>query len=144
MNHRKTQDHLYNINKDKGGRALMENTESNKRRENRVPDHHIVRVRPIPPSPKDKWDACIIKNASKTGILFYSSVYYEPGSRVEIKISNPILPEDIACHAVVARCFALAEMEAMYGVALEFMDMCLSDKEAFEKTIELFLKKKKK
>lgn len=122
----------------------MENTGSDKRREGRVPDHHIVRVRQIPPSPKDKWDSCIIKNASKTGILFYSSIYYEPGSEVEIKISNPILPEDIACHAVVARCFALAQMEAMYGVALEFEDMSLSDKEVFEKMIELFLKKKKK
>ena len=122
----------------------MENTGSNKRRESRVPDHHIVRVRQIPLSPKNKWDACIIKNASKTGILFYSSIHYEPGSEVEVKISNPILLEDIACHAVVARCFALAEMESMYGVALEFADMSLSDKEAFEKMIELFLKKKKK
>ena len=122
----------------------MEDAESNKRRAGRIPDHHIVRVRRIIPSKKDTWDVCIIKNASRTGILFYSSINYELSSEVEIRISNPILPGEIACHATVARCFPLAEVQSMYGVALEFVDMSPSDKEAFEKMIELFLKKKKK
>lgn len=124
----------------------MADTGSDKRRGGRISYHQIIRVRQITPSGKKTWDVCTIKNASKTGILFYSSLNYETSSKVEVKISNPTLPREIACHATVARCFPLAEINNMHmrGVALEFVDMSPQDKEAFESMIELFLKKKKK
>ena len=120
----------------------MEDAGNTKRYGNRVPNHHTLRVRQTAPSAKSKWDVSTIRNISETGLLFYSSGNYEPGSEVEIRMMNPVLLEEIACSAKVVRCFPLAKMAGMYGVALEFADMKESDKEALKKTIEIFLKRK--
>ena len=118
--------------------------DSRKRESKRVTDHHIIRVKRTAPSAESKWDVCIIKNISNTGALFYSSNYYEVGSEVQIGIFNPILLAEINCSAKIVRCLPLVEMKGMYSVALEFQEMTPSDKEALNKLIDLFLKKKKK
>lgn len=121
----------------------MREDDNTKRFANRIPDHHTIRVKKVS-SVDAKWDVSTIRNISRTGVLFYSSSSYEPGSEVKIRIMNPIIVGEIDCYAKVVRCYPLTEVKGMYGVALEFAQMQPEDKEAMEKTIELFIQKKKK
>jgi hypothetical protein len=71
--------------------------------------------------------------------LFYSSNYYDYNADVEVRIKNPIIPEEIICLCKVVRCELLKDMKNIYRVAVEITAMGPEDREAYDKTIKLFL-----
>ncbi len=105
----------------------------------RVEYHFMIRVRPVSSSGATAWDLSTIRNISKTGLLFYSSNRYEQNADVEVRIRNPIIPEEIICLGKVARCEALKDMKDIYSVAVEIAEMSPQDREVYDKTIKLFM-----
>jgi hypothetical protein len=113
--------------------------EGDHRGEKRIEYHFTVRIRPVRLSGAAAWDVSTIRNISKTGVLFYSSNYYDYNADVEVRIKNPIIPEEIICLCKVVRCELLKDMKNIYRVAVEITAMGPEDREAYDKTIKLFL-----
>ncbi|MCX5667388.1 MAG: PilZ domain-containing protein [Candidatus Omnitrophica bacterium] len=117
----------------------MGGSESDHRGEKRIEYHFIVRIRLVKPSGAAAWDVSTIRNISKTGLLFYSSNYYDHNADVEARIKNPIIPEEIICLCKVVRCELLKNMKDIYSVAVEITEMAPESREAYDKTIKLFM-----
>jgi len=109
------------------------------RREKRVEYHFMVRIRPVRPSGAAVWDVSTIRNISKTGVLFYSSNYYDHNADLEVRIKNPITPEEIICLGKAVRCELLKDMKNIYSVAVEITEINPEGVEAYDKTIKLFM-----
>ncbi len=121
----------------------MESSEDNHRHEKRVGYHFVLRARPLnPATPKAAWDVSTVRNISKTGVLFYSSNKYTPGADIEIKITNPLILEEITCAGIVVRCDPVEKMENIYSVAVEIRKVDEISREVFDKTIDFFIKRK--
>ncbi|MDO8536025.1 MAG: PilZ domain-containing protein [Candidatus Omnitrophota bacterium] len=118
----------------------MENGEGY-RAEKRIEYHFIVRIKPVGLSGTALWDMSTIRNISKTGVLFRSSNYYVYNADVEVRIKNPIVPEEIVCFGKVVRCELVKNVKNIYDVAIEITVMDSKNKEVYDKTIRLFMDK---
>ena len=119
----------------------MGSNESGYRAGKRVEYHFLVRIKPVRSSAAAAWDVSTIRNISKTGILFYSSNRYERGTDVEVRITNPIIAEEIICLGQVARCEPQKDMKDIYGVAVEITGMDPESREVYDQTVKLFIEK---
>ena len=117
----------------------MGKDESDHRGGKRIEYHFIVRISPVGPGVPAAWDISTIRNISKTGVLFYSSKYYDYNSDVEVRIKNPIIPEEIVCLCKVARCELLKDMKNIYSVAVKITGMDQANREVYDKTLKLFI-----
>ena len=117
----------------------MGSSESGYRREKRVEYHFMVRIRPVRPSGAAVWDVSTVRNISKTGVMFYSSNYYDYNADVEVRIKNPIISEEIICFGRAVRCELLKDIKNIYSVAVEITAMNPEGKEAYDKTVKLFM-----
>jgi hypothetical protein len=121
--------------------VYMISGEDNDRREKRVEHHFVIRIRLVRPSGRVVWDVSTIRNMSKTGMLFYSSNHYNLNDDLEMRVKNPVIPEEIECTVKVMRCEPLKDMRDIYSVAVEIVDMNPNNREAYDSTIKLFLER---
>lgn len=117
----------------------MGSGEGDYRKERRVEYHFVIRIRPVKPSGAAIWDVSIIRNISRTGVLFYSSNYYDYNADLEIRIKNPIVSEEIICFGRVTRCEPLKDVKDIYSLAVEITTMDPEDRKVYDKTIKLFM-----
>ena len=123
----------------------MQKSPEEKRHHKRIERPCIVRFRQIKPviSPIE-WDATTVRDMSKTGILFYSSRYFEPGSELEINLRAPLLTKESIFWATVVRCKLTKEIKDYYEIAVSVSKIDEATRGAFDETIEFFIRKKKK
>ena len=113
------------------------------RRGERVEHHIFVRARQIkPPDPNAVWDVYTVKNLSTTGLLFYSNRQYKAGSELDIRIMNPYIADESICRGIVVRSSHLEKPKGYYGVAVELTNIDGPTRQALDKTIEFYLKKR--
>jgi hypothetical protein len=112
-----------------------------KRRARRVAHHYVIKFRQIePPAFSEQWDTSTVRNISKTGISFFSSHHYTPGSKLEIKLRNPLSQEDNRCWATVLRSHSSGQRADSHDVAVQ-IDKVEGPRAPFDKTIDFFIKK---
>ena len=118
------------------------NTESSdnpNRKGKRVHHHFFIRFRETYPNSSDSWDMSTVRNISKTGVLFNASRSHNAGSILELKLRDPLLNEESSLQIKVLRCKP-AGIENMNEIAATIMGIDEKTREAFEKTIDLFVK----
>lgn len=117
----------------------------NERREERVAHQIFLQARQVKPTdPKAGWEIYVVKNITKTALFFYSSRRFEPGIELEIKITNPLIVEEGMCWGTVIRCNPLESIKGMFGTALELTKIDNDTRQTIDRTIEFFVKKRKK
>ncbi len=116
----------------------------NLRKHPRIAWNFIVKFRPKD-SPDSSWEVATLKDISKGGCFFHSSVPYEVGQILELLIRFPSLTYPMWFAGEVRRCESSEDKEsAMYGIGVCFLEMEKEKKEEFIKTLNFFLKKQKK
>lgn len=114
----------------------MKSDEGEHRREKRIDYHFVLRARPLGSSQQTPWDMSTVRNISKTGVLFYSSAYYDYGSEIELRIMNPMLLKEIVCVGKIVRCSLLDNIQNMYSIAVRFIKVDEEGQDALDKTIK--------
>ena len=123
----------------------MQNLPEEKRRHDRIERPCIIRFRQTKPEVSPvQWDVTTVRDMSKTGILFYSSRYFEPGSELEINLRAPLLTKKSIFWVTVVRCKPTPQIKDYYEIAVSVSKIDEATRGAFDKTIEFFIRKKKK
>ena len=116
-----------------------ENGDNLNRKGKRVDHHFFIRFRETYPGSSDSWDMSTVRNISKTGVLFNASRSHNAGSILELKLRDPLLNEESSLQIKVLRCKPTG-MEKVYEIAATIVGIDEKTREAFEKTIDLFVK----
>ncbi len=109
----------------------------------RVDHHYIIRFREIHPNASHEWDIANVTNISKTGALFNASRIHKAGSELELKLRNPLISKESTLWAKVLRC-KTTEVKNMYELAVTINSIEAETREAFDKTIDFFIKQEGK
>ncbi len=107
-----------------------------KRRYTRVEHHYIIRFRETNSS-RDR-DVSSVRNISKSGILFYASSSFKPGSELEICMKVPPLPKESIFWGTVVRCKPRQGMKDSYEVAVNISKIDEATRGTFDKAIRFF------
>ena len=111
-----------------------------KRRAKRVIHHYVIRFKQANPLlPSGGWELSTVRNISKTGICFFASRHYEVGVELEIKLKNPLLPQEERCWAKVVRSRSSEKKRGFYEIAVDIVRV--EAREVFNKSIEFFIKR---
>jgi len=107
-----------------------------KRRYTRIEHHYIIRFKETNSS-GDR-DVSSVRNISKSGILFYSSSPFEPGSELEIYMKVPPLPKESVFWGKVVRCSPSQRIKGSYEVAVDISKIDEATRGTFDKAIKFF------
>ena len=120
----------------------MGNSGKERRGHHRVERHCIIRFTQTKPriSPV-RWDVSTVRDMSKTGLLFYTSHRFQPGSELEIKLKTPLRTEESTFWATVIRCKPTSAIKGNYEIAVTVSRIDAPARAVFNKTIEFFIRK---
>ncbi len=120
----------------------MQKSPEEKRRHKRIERPCIIRFGQIKPRILPvEWDVTTVRDMSKTGLLFYSSHYFELGSELEIKLKTPLRMKESTFWATVVRCKPTPEIKGSYEIAVTVSRIDEATRAAFDETIEYFIRK---
>ena len=105
----------------------------------RIDHHFLIRFRETYSGFSDSWDMSVVRNISKTGVLFNASRSHNEVSILELKLRDSLLNEESSLQIKVLRCKTMG-MENVYEIAATIVGIDEKTREAFEKTIDLFVK----
>lgn len=114
----------------------MEYSGREKRRYARVEHHYIIRFKETNSS-QDR-DVSSVRNISKSGILFYSSSAFKPGSELEIYMKVPPLQKESIFWGTVVRCRPSQRIKDSYEVAVNISKIDEATRGTFDKAIKFF------
>lgn len=108
----------------------------------RIKHHFLIRYRERKLGSEPRWDISSVINISKSGVLFKASSFHKPGSELELKLRDPLLSLESTLWTKVIRCKP-TEAKGVYEIAAIITRIEEGTREAFDKTIDFFIKKER-
>jgi hypothetical protein len=112
-----------------------------KRASPRISWRFIVKFKPHSIADLPVWETATVQNLSRGGCSFFSSAAYKVGDFLDIEIQLPLLREPMKFLGEVRRCEGEKDKKLLYNIGVQFIEMDTDKIDAFNQTVEFFLKK---
>lgn len=114
--------------------------EEEQRNGQRIENKYLLHYRQhVSESSDEHWESSFTRNISKSGMLFNSSVYFHPGSELEIRIVNPLTITEQKQQGTVVRTNLFDEKQSIYETAVKINEIEDQEKAIFEESINFYL-----